>query len=504
MVKKSEVIQMAVIRSTPSRRVLCILLAVLLLPLLALGCAYLADPFGFRMAPGTSVGQVDLSGMHIFQAAGALENALEETLYSRSLTVVLPKETLSLSPRDTNPKVDTRKALWDAYGIGRWSDTAGTELSLSPYLSLDEAALENLFAQYAAAHDTVLTQPVWTLEGEAPALGTDVFDPQTPLQTLSVTLGYPEQHLDPAEACRAVRTVLENAPSACAADAYALTLAVTPTALPEEPDVEAISREISTAAVSDSLSLTDYTFVPGSYGCGFDEEQLKTALASAEPGQTVSVSMEYITPEILGDQVYFRDVLGSYETKHTNNENRNTNLRLLCQALSGHIVQPGEEFSYNTVVGERTAEKGYKPAPAYSGNRLVDSIGGGVCQGSTTLYNCVLLADLEVVFRACHGASVGYVPRGLDAAVNYLTTDFKFRNNWHFPVMLRAEVSDGYVKMQILGTDEKDYYIKMEALSGEDDIAVYSRSYRCKIDKATNELRSRDLEAYSTYYKNIG
>ena len=90
-------------------------------------------------------------------------------------------------------------------------------------------------------------------------------------------------------------------------------------------------------------------------------------------------------PDIMGEDALFQDVLGEYETKHNTNENRNTNLRLLCQALDGHIVQPGDTFSYNEVVGERTAEKGYLPAPAYSGRGLVDSIGGGVCQGSTTL-----------------------------------------------------------------------------------------------------------------------
>ena len=109
-----------------------------------------------------------------------------------------------------------------------------------------------------------------------------------------------------------------------------------------------------------------------------------------------------------------------------------------------------------------------------------------------------------MVFRACHGAKVTYVPPGLDATVNYLTTDFQFRNQYHFPVKILAEVSDGYVKMKLLGTDEKDYYVKMETTSGEDSLAVYARSFKCKYDKKTNELLSREFEAYSTYYKNIG
>ena len=134
---------------------------------------------------------------------------------------------------------------------------------------------------------------------------------------------------------------------------------------------------------------------------------------------------------------------------------------------------------------------------------MIQSPGGGVCQGSTTLYNCVLLADLEVVFRVGHGVKVGYVPLGLDAAINWLTTDFQFRNNFRFPIQIRAWLEDGYMKMQILGTDEKDYYIKMETTSGEGDTVIYARSYKCKYDKETDELISREVEAYSTYYKSI-
>ena len=142
---------------------------------------------------------------------------------------------------------------------------------------------------------------------------------------------------------------------------------------------------------------------------------------------------------------------------------------------------------------------------AYSGNRLTDAIGGGVCQGSSTLYNCVLLADLEVVTRSCHGATVAYLPLGLDAAVNWGTTDFQFRNNFHFPVKIEAETTEDLVKMRILGTDEKDYYIEMT--SGYDDSredVIYAVSYKNKYSKETGELISKDREAFSTYYRNVG
>lgn len=490
-------------RAMPARRAAFVLLLVLLLTALILGGIFLLDPYRCQIAPDVTVGGLEVGGMTFGEARDALEQSLSDSLYSQSLSITLPEENIVLSPEEIHPEVETGKAVWDAYRFGRFSGQTDPAFSLSPYLTFRDGDVQSLLEAYAQKHDTRLTQPEWTLSGEAPVLSTDVFADEPP-QTLLLTLGLPEAALDVPHAMDQIRSILADAISACKSNQYALDIAVTPSQLPLQPDLDSIRSQICSEAISDSLDMEAYRTVPGAYGYTFDADAAREALENAAPGETVSVEMILVKPKILGDQVYFRDVLGTCETRHNNNENRNTNLRLLCKALDGFILQPGEEFSYNAVVGERTRERGYKPAPAYSGNRLVDSVGGGVCQGSTTIYNCVLLADLEVTFRACHGASVGYVPAGLDAAVNWLTTDFKFRNNFHFPIMIRAEVSDGYVKMKILGTDEKDYYIKMESRSGEDDIAVYARSYKCKYSKETGELLSREVEAYSTYYKNIG
>ena len=142
--------------------------------------------------------------------------------------------------------------------------------------------------------------------------------------------------------------------------------------------------------------------------------------------------------------------------------NRKQNVKLSAAACDGVILLPGEEFSYNESVGERTTERGFKPAPAYSGTKLVDSVGGGVCQGSSTLYYAALLADMEIIFRINHGFPVNYLPWGLDATVSWGGPDLQFRNSSNYPVMLKAEVSDGHMKMWIMGTEERDYYSKLD------------------------------------------
>ena len=455
--------------------------AACLLVLLICLSVYLCLP----MPAGAAVDSFDLSGLPYWKALSEVKQ-----LYPQPLRVQLPMEELTFEPENCGVKFAMGGAV-------RTARKQGGNVALRPYLKADEAAIRETLTRYAAKYDTLSQEATWRLTGTAPDLATDRFDPEAEGQTLVVNVGVPEAHLD---VDNAVEQILEAFAHPLSRNGDLIELTVTPERVPEMPDWEALAAEVFVAPVNDAPDRETGGILPGRYGQSIDVSNMDTP----GYGDVVAFPLLYTAPEIMGEDALFQDVLGECETKHNTNENRNNNLRLLCQALDGHIVQPGETFSYNAVVGERTAERGYLPAPAYSGNRLVDSIGGGVCQGSTTLYNCVLLADLEVVFRACHGAKVTYVPAGLDAAVNYLTTDFKFRNQYHFPVKIQAEVSDGYVKMKLLGTDEKDYYVKMETTSGEDSLAVYARSYKCKYDKQTDELLSRDVEAFSTYYKNIG
>ena len=477
------------------QKIAAVVLGICLLLALAGAAFWLCIP----IPAGVTADGLSLSGLSYLHARTLLKQELDKTLYTQPLKIALPEETLTLSPEDCGVKVSLSGVLKAARGMKQ-----GGEISLRPYLRAKEDPIREILEAYAARHDTQYRETEWHLEGAAPNLGTDLFNPDAPGQTLVVTIGLPTAHLDVGSACDAVMDTFARAVSLCGRQEYVLNFAVTPEKVPEKPDSEELYQEVYAAPVNDAPNVTTGSVLPGAYGQSIDKSALEAALAGAKYGQTLSIPLTYTAPALMGEDALFQDVLGEYETKHNTNENRNNNLRLLCQALNGYVLQPGETFSYNQVVGERTAERGYLPAPAYSGNRLTDAIGGGVCQGSTTLYNCVLLADLEVVFRACHGAKVTYVPAGLDATVNYLTTDFQFRNQFHCPVKILAEVSDGYVKMKLLGTDEKDYYVKMETRSGEDDLAVYARSYKCKFDKKTDELLSREIEAYSTYYKNIG
>ena len=476
-----------------------------LILLLCLGSFFLVgavtDPYGCRILEDVTLDGVDLGGMTKWEARKALKSAAEETILSQPLVVELPNETLTLNPKEIKLKLDVRQAVADAYALGRSTDSsADLNSGLSVYLRFDETAVFQNLLRYASAHDTQLTQPVILLEGTLPDLTEAGFDPQAPAPVLSVTLGTPEAHLDAGAVLLQIKNLYQQGISALRNGTYRLTVEASAEQLPKSVDVEALYAEFAVPCKDAQADLENYKIVPATYGLGFDREEAQNAIDAAAYGETVTIPMGYQTPEIFSDAVPFRDVLGHCETRHTDDENRNTNLRLVCETLNGYILQPGEEFSYNGVIGERTEERGFKAAGAYSGTRLVKDIGGGVCQGSSTLYNCVLLADLEVTERVCHGLLVNYLPIGMDAAVNWSTkTDFKFRNNFHFPIQIQAKLEDGYMKMQIVGIDEKDYYVQMRSGRSDEELRIYSNSYKYKYSKETGELLSKELEARSSY-----
>lgn len=457
------------------------------------------DPYDNRIVPNVRVGGIDVGGMSTEQAWRVLKGASSSVLEGTELTVKLPEETLFLSPADTKVRLQTWRAVLAAYKVGRFGEESHS-IWLSPYLKLDKDYIREVLANYAAEHDTDVTSSHFELSGTMPDLEIENQSETTVPQTLKLTLGLPTARLDQEDAFQKILAVYDSAFSAAAQGKYtAEHFHVDILEEPQAPDLPAIYDALYIAPVDDSLNMETFEAVPGAYGYRFDQKAAEAQVRSGQYGETLSIPMEFQEPEIFGDAVYFRDVLGSCETPHTKDENRNNNLRLACEAMDGLILQPGDVFSYNDTLGPRTKERGYLRAGAYSGWELVLSYGGGICQGSSTIYCAALYADLEIVMRRNHGYAVGYIDPGLDATVNWGGPDFQFRNNTHFPIKIAAEVSDGYVKVNILGTEERDYYVEMESEAVWGTDAIYAKSYKCKYDRETGELISRELEARSNY-----
>ena len=146
--------------------------------------------------------------------------------------------------------------------------------------------------------------------------------------------------------------------------------------------------------------------------------------------------------------------IASYTTTFENVGNRGHNIVLAASKLNGTVLMKGDEFSYLKVVGPYSAKNGYLPAPAYVNKVLSTANGGGVCQLATTLYNAQLRANLEIIYRINHSYAPAYVPKGLDATVYSTTTDYKFKNQYNYPVYITSYVVGGNLTVDIWSSDK--------------------------------------------------
>ena len=217
----------------------------------------------------------------------------------------------------------------------------------------------------------------------------------------------------------------------------------------------------------------------GTDGYTLDWEKAIADILASDYGETLSIPMTPIPPKHTAQEVrdvLFRDQLSKYSSPHVANSNRTYNLSLACQAINGTVINAGEVFSFNGVVGERTAAKGYRAATVYVGTESKEETGGGICQVASTIYDAALYAEMEIVSREEHTFFVTYVPGGLDATVYWGSLDFSFRNNTEYPIRVNASVSGGYVNISIDGTKTNDHVVKLS--SSQLSSTPYSTVYK--------------------------
>ena len=159
------------------------------------------------------------------------------------------------------------------------------------------------------------------------------------------------------------------------------------------------------------------------------------------------------------------DCLGEYTTNYSSASGRMKNIQRATDLINGSIIYPGEQFSVNKAMGPRTTANGYHTGGQYVGGKLVDGVGGGVCQVATTLYNAVIRAELQVTQRNNHGLTVSYVPLSSDAAIAGDVLDLKFVNNTDAPIYIEGTYSGGYVTYRIYGKEYRPSNRKIEFVS---------------------------------------
>lgn len=193
----------------------------------------------------------------------------------------------------------------------------------------------------------------------------------------------------------------------------------------------------------------------------------------------------------------FSDVLGSKTTYYnTSVKGRSTNIRLAAEAIDGTVLQPGETFSLNGVVGRRTAAKGYQTAIIFQNGKQVEGLGGGVCQVSSTVYGAVLYADLQVTERSSHQFQVSYTPVSQDAAVYYGSQDFQFVNDTDNPIKIAADASNGSLTVTIYGTKTTEKKVTLSSKSSVSGKYKYASLYKTVTENGTSTTTKVNTSKY--------
>ncbi len=240
---------------------------------------------------------------------------------------------------------------------------------------------------------------------------------------------------------------------------------------PDVVNIQKIHEEIYKKPQDAYYTKDPFTVYPHINGVDFNMTIEEAGNLVNSDAEEITIPLKITEPQIKTNQIgseAFPNLLATYATTFsTKNGNRTNNIRLATNKINGVVLLPGEEFSYNKIVGKRTAQAGFKPAAAYSGGKVVQELGGGICQVSSTLYNSVLRANLEIVRRSNHRFATGYCPLSTDATVSWGGPEFIFKNSRKYPIKIVASVNGGRINVEIYGCKEEveyDVEIKSETL----------------------------------------
>lgn len=440
---------------------LCTLALAMIVFVIVLFARSAGDPYGGKILNNVYIADVNVSGMSKKEAISAIQSAFGDIYSKEDMVIDLSGTKLRLTPKESGVSLDAAAAVEDAYAYGRTGTQAERDaaykaskkephsIGILPYLNLKTENIRKFLTSKADGSSGTLVQTRYGLEGVEPELSVEKFDKTAPCQTLVIHMGSPGIGFDPDE-------VYNQILDAYSQRVFLVTVENVETLKQPKPiDLDSIYAEYYIAPVNTRIDHNGQE-IPGSYGYEFDKKAAKALLDAAAFGEEIRIPMQYIEPDVLNSTSFFQDTLGTYQTRCTGNENRTTNLRLACQAIDGTVLNPGETFSFQNTVGQLSASKGYKSAPEDTGRE--NTMGGGVTQVSSTLYYAALLADLSITTRNTLEQMPNFIDSGFDA-----TTSLKLKNTLSYPVRILAQVSGGYVKITIEGTETRDYFVMLDS-----------------------------------------
>ncbi len=234
-------------------------------------------------------------------------------------------------------------------------------------------------------------------------------------------------------------------------------------------------------------------------GKDFDIQKAQTQIDIVPKTEQYTIDLNLTNPNIfVKDLNIFPDILSTFSTNYVNNPNRTINLMIASEKINGTVIMPGETFSFNQVVGERTIAGGYKNAAIFVNGEVEDGLAGGICQISSTLYDAVIGANLEITERHNHSKLTSYLSGGKDATVVWGRYDFQFKNNREYPIKVEMSVQNGVATATICGiktNEEYDTNIESQCIGVSGVYTIYHayKVYYQNGVEVKREFLSRDL-----------
>ncbi|MBR6504344.1 MAG: VanW family protein [Clostridia bacterium] len=398
-----------------------------------------------RLIMGTSINGFDVSGLTKEDAKAKVQEKLDRCLQNNIILKCEDFE-ITINPTQIEATFDVETAVQEAYKIGRSGNlitdnyTIFNALTLSvdtaAKLKYNEEALDKLVEDISNKLPNPVVQPTYYMEDNTIVITRGKEGNVAKKGELKQTIIYAIDRMFEVE------TVLDIPYEVKQPEALA--------------SIEDIHSSIYKEAKDAYFTMAPYVVYPHTDGLDFaisiDEAR---NIISDETKTEYTIPLAIITPEITTDRIgddAFPDLLSTFSTTFAaSNKNRTTNIKLAAGKINDVIIMPGEEFSYNKVVGERTIAAGYKEAGVFVNGKVEDGLGGGICQVSSTLYNTALMANMEITSRTNHGYLTSYLKGGLDATVVYGAIDFKFKNSRNYPVKIKTIINGGKLTVEMYG-----------------------------------------------------
>lgn len=428
-----------------------------------------------KIYPGVTMGGMDLSGMTQEEAEAAILAKSEETFAEQTFSIDYEGVSVEITADEAGISYDAASLAKAAMEVGRDRSVIAQYGYIKKGINADDL-------EFSVLKSTDIVEEKVNKFIQLASL--EMVEPTYKVEETFITLdkGQEERKFDRQAVVDEMKSRIESLtfgsyePQPQITEQSQLDLE----AIREEIFVEATQSEIKyvpldwTEETADKYTEEDlknykgnhkYVITKGITGVDFDLEEAKKRMEESKRGFSINLIIQ--EPEDNRESIeamLFRDVLSTWTTKLNPGErNRTHNIDLASKAVNGTVICPGDIFSYNGVVGIRSAAKGYRDAKIFQSGEVVDGIGGGICQLSSTIYIATLRAGLEPTERYAHRFAVSYTKLGQDATVAWGSLDYKFKNNTEWPIKVAVSRSGGSLKVTIYGTKLDNYTYELSS-----------------------------------------